>query len=191
MPYIRECIVTTADRNGKVHIAPLGIIADGDGWIIAPFRPSATLDNLAGIPFAVANYTDDVRIFAGCLTGRRDWPTAAVEGVAVPRLEAALAHSVLEVVRVEDDGLRPRHFCRVIAEEMHAPFAGLNRAKAAVVELAILVSRLGMLPRDKIETEVGYLAIAIEKTGGEEEKEAWGWLMQRVTEHFSSGNRDS
>jgi uncharacterized protein len=191
MPYIRECIVTTADRSGKVHIAPLGIIADNDGWIIAPFRPSATLDNLAEIHFAVANYTDDVRIFAGCLTGRRDWPTVAVEGVAVPRLQAALAHSVLEVVRVEDDSVRPRHFCRVLAEEMHAPFTGLNRAKAAVVELAILVSRLGMLPRDKIETEIAYLAIAIEKTGGEEEKEAWSWLMQRVTEHFSSGNRDS
>jgi hypothetical protein len=63
---------------------------------------------------------------------------------------------------------------------------GLNRAKAAVVELAILVSRLGMLPRDKIETEIAYLTIAVEKTGGEEEKEAWDWLIERVTEHFSS-----
>jgi hypothetical protein len=188
MPYIRECVVTTVDRDGKVHIAPLGIIADSDGWIIAPFRPSATLDNLVEIPFAVANYTDDVRIFAGCLIGRREWPTVAVKGVTVPRLRGALAHSVLEVVRVEDDRVRPRHFCRVLAEEMHAPFTGLNRAKAAVVELAILVSRLGMLPRDKIETEIAYLANALEKTGGEEEKEAWGWLMQRVTEHFSSGS---
>src|SRR5262245_29178540 len=171
MPYIRECIVTTVDRNGKVHIAPLGIIADKNGWIIAPFRPSATLDNLADIPFAVANYTDDVRIFAGCLTGRRDWPTVAVEGIAVPRLRAALAHSVLEVVSIADDGVRPRHFCRTMSEEMHASFTGLNRAKAAVVELAILVSRLAMLPREKIETEIAYLTIAVEKTGGEDEKE--------------------
>ena len=52
------------------------------------------------MPFAVANYTDDVRIFAGCLTGRKDWPTVAVEGCPVPRLAAALAHSVLEVVSV-------------------------------------------------------------------------------------------
>ena len=189
MPYIRECIVTTADGNGKAHIAPLGIIKDKDGWIIAPFRPSATLDNLGKIPFAIANYTDDVRIFAGCLTGRKDWPTVAVKGVAVPRLRAALAHSVLEVVRIEDDGVRPRHFCRVLSEEMHAPFTGFNRAKAAVVELAILVSRLGILPRDKVETEIGYLSIAIEKTGGEEEREAWGWLMHRVTDHFSGSKQ--
>ena len=80
MPYIRESIITTVDRNGNVHIAPIGIIAESDGWVIAPFRPSVTLDNLAVVPFAVANYTDDVRIFAGCLTGRRDWPTVPVDG---------------------------------------------------------------------------------------------------------------
>ena len=97
MPYIRESIITTADKSGKVHIAPIGIIAEKDGWVIAPFRPSITLDNLAEVPFAVANYTDDVRIFAGCLTGRKDWPTVPVDGFPVPRLAAALAHSVLQV----------------------------------------------------------------------------------------------
>ena len=184
MPYIRETIVTTVDRHGKVHIAPLGIIAEKGGWIIAPFRPSTTLDNLAEVPFAVANYTDDVRVFAGCLTGRKAWPTVALDGFAVPRLAAALAHSVLEVVSVADDGVRPRHFCRVVRQEIHAPFTGFNRAKAAVLELAILVSRLHMLPREKIETEIAYLSIAVEKTAGPDEREAWGWLMQRVTAHF-------
>jgi hypothetical protein len=188
MPYIRETIITTADRSGKVHIAPIGIICEKDGWVIAPFRPSITLDNLAAVPFAIANYTDDARIFAGCLTGRRDWPTVPVDGYPVPRLAAALAHSVLEVESVTDDGVRPRHFCRVVSEKTHAPFTGLNRAKAAVLELAILVSRLGMLPRDKIEAEIAYLQIAIEKTAGPDEKEAWGWLMQRVSDHFAAGD---
>jgi hypothetical protein len=186
MPYIRETIITTVNRSGQVHIAPLGIIAEGDGWVIAPFRPSVTLDNLTEVPIAIANYTDDARIFAGCLTGRRDWATVAVPSCPVPRLEAALAHSVLEVQRVDDDVLRPRHFCRVVSEEVHAPFTGMNRAKAAVLELAILVSRLGMLPREKIEAEIAYLTIAVEKTAGPEELEAWGWLMQRVGEHFAA-----
>lgn len=185
MPYIRETIITTVDTNGKVHIAPLGIIAERDGWIIAPFRPSVTLDNLAAVPFAVASYTDDARIFAGCLTGRKDWPTVPVEGAPVPRLAAALAHSVLRVESIADDGVRPRHFCRIVQEETHAPFTGLNRARAAVLELAILVSRLGMLPSEKIEAEIAYLSIAIEKTAGPEEKEAWGWLMQKVTDHLA------
>jgi hypothetical protein len=185
MPYIRETILTTVNSEGRVHIAPLGIIAEKDGWVIAPFRPSITLDNLAEVPFAVANYTDDVRIFAGCLTGRKDWPLEPVGGYAVPRLKAALAHSVLEVVDVAHDAVRPRHFCRVVDGEMHAPFTGFNRAKSAVLELAILVSRLHMLPRVKIEAEIAYLTIAIEKTAGSDELEAWGWLMQRVIDHFA------
>ena len=186
MPYIRETIITTADKSGKVHIAPLGIIAEKDGWVIAPFRPSVTLDNLAAVPFAVANYTDDARIFAGCLTGRKDWPTVPVDGFPVPRLTAALAHSVLRVESISDDSVRPRHFCLTVQEETHAPFTGFNRAKAAVLELAILVSRLNMLPREKIEAEIAYLSIAIEKTAGPDEKEAWGWLMQKVEEYLGS-----
>jgi NAD(P)-dependent dehydrogenase (short-subunit alcohol dehydrogenase family) len=30
MPMIRECIVTTLNEEGKVHIAPLGLIAEPD-----------------------------------------------------------------------------------------------------------------------------------------------------------------
>lgn len=185
MPYIRESILTTIDADGKVHIAPLGIIKQDEHWIIAPFRPSRTLDNLLAQPVAVASYTDDARIFAGCLTGRKDWPLTPVEGWPVPRLSAALAHTSLEVVERRDEELRPRFICRVVAEEMHAPFLGMNRAKAAVLELAILVSRLHMLPREKIEAELGYLSIAIDKTAGPEELEAWGWLMERVNEHLA------
>ena len=36
-----------------------------------------------------------------------------------------------------------------------------------------------MLPREKIEREIAYLAIAIEKTAGPREHEAWSWLMQK------------
>lgn len=182
---IREAIVTTVDASGKVHIAPFGLIADGENWIIAPFRPSATLANLQGVPFAVANYTDDVRIFAGSLTGRRDWPLAPIEGFAVPRLAAALAHAELAVSRIEEDPQRPRFVCRVLRRAQHAPFEGLNRAKAAVLELAVLASRLDFLPRDKIEREIDYLKIAIDKTAGPEEIEAWGWLMEKVEAHFA------
>jgi hypothetical protein len=184
MPMIRETIVTTVSASGAVHIAPLGIIADGDGWIIAPFRPSATLDNLRAVPFAVANYTDDVRVFAGCLTGRRDWPTTAADQVPVPRLAGALAHAELAVVRVSEDDQRPRFHCRVAHRSSHAPFGGFNRAQAAVVEAAILVSRLHMLARDKVETEMAYLAIAVGKTAGPAEEEAWNWLAEKVRGHY-------
>jgi hypothetical protein len=187
MPMIRETILTTVGHDGRVHIAPIGIIADGAGWVIAPFRPSTTLDNLAAVPFAVANYTDDVRIFAGCLSGRRhDWPTVASDTVPVPRLQNALAHAELAVVGVTEHEQRPRFHCSVVGRGLHAPFEGFNRAKAAVVEAAILVSRLPMLPREKVEAEIAYLGIAIEKTAGAEETEAWTWLMEQIRAYYAA-----
>jgi hypothetical protein len=184
MPLIRETIVTTADRQGRVHIAPIGIIADGDSWIIAPFRPSMTLDNLQAVPFAVANHTDDVRVFAGCLTGRSDWPTVAADMVPVPRLAGALNHVELAVAQTAEDAQRPRFHCRVVHTAAHAPFAGFNRAQAAVVEAAILASRLDLLPRDKVEREIAYLANAVQKTAGPAEQEAWQWITDRIAAHY-------
>jgi hypothetical protein len=184
MPMIRETIVTTVNRSGAVHIAPLGIIADGDGWIIAPFRPSTTLCNLRAVPFAVANYTDDVRVFAGCLTGRSEWPTMASDHGPVPRLAGALAHAELAVTRVTEDEQRPRFHCRVEHLSSHAPFRGFNRAQAAVIEAAILASRLHMLPRHKIESEMAYLETAIRKTAGADELEAWDWIGEKIRAYY-------
>ena len=186
MPMIRETIVTTMNGAGTVHIAPLGIIADGDEWVIAPFRPSTTLDNLRATPFAVANYTDDVRMFAGCLTGRNQWPTAASDRVPVPRLAGALAHAELAVRRITEDAQRPRFHCRVVHLAQHAPFLGFNRAQAAVLEAAILTSRLHMLPREKIDSELAYLEIAVSKTAGPAEQEAWDWLMEKIRAYRDS-----
>ncbi len=179
MPMIREAIVTTVNRSGLAHLAPLGLIEDGDGWIIAPFLPSATHDNLVETSVAVANYIDDARIFAGLVTGRRDWPLVTVANSPVPRLAHALAHAELRVAHIEDDPTRPRFHCKVLHKEQHAPFEGFNRAANAVLECAILLTRQHILPRDKIDREIAYLAIAIEKTAGPREEEAWSWLMQK------------
>jgi hypothetical protein len=182
---IREVIVTTVSALGVVHVAPFGLIAAGeDEWVIAPFHPSVTLNNLRAVPFLVANYVDEVRVFAGCVTGRRKWKCVKSVWVPPPRLAVALAHAEMEVVSVEEDAQRPRFRCRILHRVTHAPFEGMNRAKAAVVEGAILVSRLGMLPRAKVESEIAYLEIAVGKTGGDAEREAWGWLIEAVRAHY-------
>ncbi len=189
MPMIRETIVSTMDGAGRVHLAPLGIIAEDDGWIIAPFRPSTTLDNLRNVPFAVANFTEDVRIFAGCLTGRGQWPTAACTDFAVPRLAGALAHAELAVTHMTDDEQRPRFHCRVLRNVAHTAFKGFNRAQAAVIEAAILVSRLPLLPREKVEREIAYLEIAVRKTASATEEEAWSWLTERVRAFYAEAEQ--
>jgi hypothetical protein len=180
MPRIIETIVTTQSAAGEVHIAPLGLIEEDEHWIIAPFKPSRTLDNLIANPCAVASHTDDVRVFAGCITGRRGWPLAKADTVKGARLQDALSHWELRVERVVEDAQRPRFACRIVHVANHAPWSGFNRAQAAVLELAVLSTRLNMLPPGKVEGELKYLEIAISKTAGPRELEAWGWLMERI-----------
>ncbi len=186
---ILETIVTTQSPEAKVHIAPMGIhLADGQ-MLVMPFRPSATLENILATGQAVLNHTDDVRVFAGCLTGRKLWPLVDSEKVFVPRLADCLSHVELELVRVEEDAVRPRLYCRVVHEANHAPFKGFNRAQYSVLEAAILVSRLPMLPWGKVESELAYLRIGFEKCAGEREREAWGWLMEKLEAHRDDSNR--
>lgn len=180
MPKIVETIVTTQSIDGLVHVAPLGLIAEGDHWVIAPFAPSRTLENLRAVPFACASHTSDVRVFAGCITGRKAWPTVPALNVTGARLADCASHWELAVERVVDDAQRPRFVCRVVETQSHAAWGGFNRAQAAVIECAVLVSRLHMLPWEKIEAELAYFDIAISKTAGPRELEAWGWLMERI-----------
>ena len=180
MPRIVETIVTTVNAKGEPHIAPLGLIAEGERWVIAPFRPSRTLDNLGEVPFAVASHTDDVRVFAGCVTGRRDWSTSPAERVKGVRLSDAVSHWELAVESLSDDAQRPRFSCRLEYEASHRPWEGFNRAQAAVLECAVLTTRLKMLPPEKIDNELKYLEIAIAKTAGPREAEAWGWLIEKI-----------
>jgi uncharacterized protein len=184
MPMIRESVVITTDVDNRPHIAPLGLIEEEGGFIAAPFIPSRTLENLRERPFLTASVTDDVRVFAGSLTGRRDWPVAPAVKIPGFYLTGAHAHRELEVVEVTEDEQRPRFHCRVVYEAAHAPAPGFNRAQAAVIEAAILTSRLHMLPPEKIRAELAYLTIAISKTAGEREREAWEWLTAKIEAHI-------
>lgn len=187
---IWETVVTTRSPDGRVHIAPMGIRNEAGRVVLAPFRPSTTLDNVLATGAATVNTTDDVRIFAGCLTGRHEWPTVACERVPCVRLADPIAHRELKLVRVEEDATRPRLLFDTVFERTHRAFAGFNRAQAAVIEAAILVSRLGMLPDEKIDAELAYLVVAVEKTGGPAEREAWDWLTARIEQFRSSARRE-
>ncbi|CAN7711231.1 DUF447 domain-containing protein [Paraburkholderia terricola] len=184
---IHETIVTTAACDGRPHIAPMGARYEGEFVILSPFRPSATLDNIVASRAAVLNFTTDVRVFAGCVTHcATDWPTVAATRVASIRLAESLAHAELELDELRDDNQRPVLRMKCVHRENHAPFAGFNRAQAAVIEGAVLVSRLFMLPADKVDREMAYLQIAIDKTAGDAERTAWGWLTSAIARHRAS-----
>ena len=177
---IHEVIVTTINDDGLPHSAPMGISEVNGHIIIKPFKPSATYTNLKQHRQCTISYTDDVRVFAGPLTGRRNWKTLPCQQIEGFYLSQALAHTELEIVGFDDDDPRALFQGAVVCDVSHAPFRGFNRAQSAVIDAAVLVSRLKMLPEDKIQQEIAYLSIAIEKTAGHRELEAWGWLMAKI-----------
>jgi hypothetical protein len=189
---IYETIVTTADRDGLPHVAPMGVRYEDGFAILSPFRPSATLDNVLATKCAVINFTTDVRVFAGCVTGvARDWPTIVASAIPSVRLADSLAHAELRLAEVRNDATRPVLRMECVHRETHAPFAGFNRAQAAVVEGAILVSRLFMLPTEKVDSEIAYLRIAIDKTAGDAEREAWQWIIQAIEQYRAKTSNPS
>ena len=178
---IHEVIITTCDKDSNHHIAPMGINIIDNTVIIKPFKPSKTLDNLRESKCAIVNFIDDVRVFAGIVTGvKREWCLEKVSDNKLMRLRDANSHFMLQVKTEIDDEVRPKISCDIIDRKAYKPFLGFNRAQFSVIEAAVLVSRLGRLPMEKIHKEIEYLKIGLDKTAGNTELEAWSWIEQKI-----------
>ena len=179
---IYETIVTTENEDGSPRVAPLGARRQGEHVLLAPFAPSGTLDNIRRGGQAVVNLCQDVSIFAGCITGRHDWPTVKSSKVRPQRLRDASAHLEVQVEEEKGTGQRASFACSIIHAESHAPFIGHSRARAAVVEAAVHVSRIGIMPAEQIRQFLEALQPQIDKTAGPRERQAWQWLWQHLEE---------
>ena len=186
---IHEVIVTTVSKDKKVHIAPMGIkIINDDGTRlvqISPFKPSQTLNNILETGIATINFTDNVKVFSGIVTGKKkNWSLNQSANEYVPHLENTNTHMNVKVHRHYDDSVRPRITCIIINEETHRPFLGFNRAQFSVIELAVPSTRLGRVDDKKVRDELQYLKIGIDKTAGNNEKEAWSWIEENINNYF-------
>ncbi len=181
MTYVRETIVTTKNIDESIKVSPLGIYLENSILKIRPFKPSVSLENILRNKSGVINYIDDVRIFASCITKKDiNINFKKVNCIDCSRVDGAISHTEFVVEHVEDDNERPTIICKPVNEEIHKIYYGLNRAKSAVLELCILASRLGIIEDKKIQDEIKYLKIAIDKTAGKNEFEAWTWLNDYI-----------
>ena len=182
---IFETIISTLNADGKPHVTPFGVRYEYELVVISPYKPSTTLENILTTRYATMNLTDDVRIFAGAVTKHQFldlMPTDQINGI---RLSHTLAHKELKLVDIKEDDLRPQLYMEVVHQAQHQAFQGFNRAQAAVIELAVLASRLHLIPQEKVKSEMDYLKIAIDKTAGERELQAWGWLTDKVESFYA------
>ncbi len=181
---IFELIVVSEDKDGRPHIAPFGVRRQHHQILIAPYRPSTTLDNLLNQGRATLNMTDDVRVFAGALIGHECWQLSRLNHAWI--LDSTLSYQLLKLSHVNQDAVRPTLYFDVLDSVNVSPFVGFNRAQHAVIELAVLVSRLHLLPLTLIQQEMQTLQTIVEKTAGDREWQAWQWLVEKITQHAES-----
>lgn len=177
---VLEGLLLTLDAQGQPHLAPMGPRVDRalTQIVLRPFRTAQTYANLAARPWAVFHITDDVELLARAAIGRLEQPpdVVAVPGFPCPRLTDTCRWLAVEVLREEGGGPRAELPCRIVARGEVRPFGGLNRAQHAVVEAAILATRVGLVPREEIAAELRRLAPLVQKTGGLREHAAWQLL---------------
>lgn len=183
---ILEGIVTTLDAAGTLNVAPMGPDA-GAGlgrFELRPYQTSTTFRNLAATGAGVLHVTDDVwllaRAVARQLAGIETRPASAVAGRI---LDTTGRYHEFRVVAIDASADRARVAVETVAEGRQArDLFGLNRAQHAVVEAAILATRLDFLPRAEVLAEYRRLAVLVDKTGGPDERRGFDLLQSYVAE---------
>jgi len=183
---IVESIVTTVAADGAVNCAPMGVEWGDDRIVLKPFLETATYRNVLATRAAVVNLVDDVRIFARAAISNPVYPTvpsAVVKGV---RLTDCCSWRELEVQAIDSTPPRSRIDTAVVHRGFQREFIGFNRARHAVLEAAIYATRLHLLPREFITSELERLQVIVDKTAGPEEHEAMAILTAFVRDAAAS-----
>lgn len=74
----------------------------------------------------------------------------------------------------------------VVHRGVRREFIGFNRARHAVLEAAIYATRLHLLPRDLVESELARLQVIVDKTAGPAEHEAMSLLADHVRQRYAA-----
>ncbi len=186
---ILEGLVTTVSAAGAINLAPMGprILEDRTDcrwhrFLLRPFQTSQTYRNLTDHPEGVLHVTDDVLLLARAVAGRVEPcpPLRPAEAVRGWVLEDCCRYYEFRVLSRDAARERAELLAEVVGFGRVRDFFGFNRAKHAVVEAAILATRLHLLPHAEIEAEFRRLAVIVDKTGGPKEQQAFALLADVI-----------
>lgn len=179
---ILEGIVTTLGPTGEVNIAPMGprVTAAMDHLVLRPFKTSQTFQNLKRHPEGVFHVTDDVFLLAKAALGPVEAPVRPAEQVRGVILVDHCRSYEFRIVAIEESQERTTLDAVVVHTGWQRDLFGFNRAKHAVVEAAILATRTDFLSLDDIDCEYRKLEVVVQKTGGDQEREAFAFLRNHV-----------
>lgn len=177
---IIETIITTVAGDGAVNCAPMGVEWGDAAIVLKPFLETTTYRNVVATGAAVVNLIDDVRVFARTAIGNVQYPTFPATSVSGVVLEDCCSWRELKVRTIDSTPPRSRIDMDVVHRGTRREFIGFNRARHAVLEAAIYATRLHLLPRPFVESELTRLQVIVDKTAGPAELEA----MALLTEHI-------
>jgi hypothetical protein len=181
---ILEGIVTTLNADLTTNIAPMGPLVEPQltSLILRPYRTSQTYQNLKRLGAGVFHVTDDVELLARAAVGAPldDVALLPAEVVQGQILAGACRAYEFVVEDLDDASERTTIRCLVVQRRSLREFLGFNRAKHAVLEAAILATRIGILPDAQIRDEMRRLAVPVEKTAGEQERRAFAFLQAHL-----------
>jgi hypothetical protein len=186
-PLIVESIVTTMSPEGEVNVAPMGVEWGDDRIVLKPFLETTTYRNVSAIRSAVVNLIDDVRVFARAAISNPQYETEPASVVKGTLLVNCCSWRELEVVTIDSTPPRSRIDMRVVHRGVKREFIGFNRARHAVLEAAIYATRLHLLERGFIESEMRRLHVIVDKTAAAAEREAMELLTSFVADAYRSG----
>ena len=177
---IIESIITTLDSQGAINVAPMGVEWGEDVIVVKPFLETTTFRNIQATGAAVVNLTDDVLLFARAAISNPQYPVGPATVIRGAVLDAACSWRELEVRSIDATPPRSRIETRVVHHGKRREFLGFNRARNAVLETAILSTRLHLIPRAEIEADLAKLQIIVNKTAGPREFEAMELLTDFI-----------
>ncbi len=185
---IIEGIVTTINQDGTTNVAPMGpaVAPDMSRFELRPFQSSSTYANLKQTGRCVMHVTDDVELLAAAAVDQianppETKPTGDGQGRIL--LDCCRWFS-LRVASTLDLSPRATLRCEIVERGRVRDFIGFNRAKHAVLEAAILATRIDLLPTEQIHAEFSKLEILVKKTGDAPEKRAFSLLAEFVQQAF-------
>jgi hypothetical protein len=184
---ILEGLVTTFNADGTINIAPMGPLVDEklELLVLRPFRTSTTCENLLRSREGVLHITDDVELFARAAIGTQFSAKFSEDRPLV--LAEACRWYAFTVESVDESAERITFVARTTERGVRREFFGFNRAKHAVIEAAILATRVSLLQRAEIMADFARLRILVNKTGAAEEHRAFDLLEQYVRDCFAGG----
>jgi hypothetical protein len=185
-----EGIVTTLNSDGSINVSPMGPRVDRaiTRLCLRPYQSSRTYANLQRHGQGVFHVVDDVELLARCAVGLCEPLPACRRATAVEGwiLENACQWYAFKVHSVDTQWERATMDCDIVEQGRQRDFFGFNRAKHAVVEAAILATRIGLLDHDIVARQLSELSVWVEKTGGDQERRAFD-LLQDYIRARSSG----